>query len=316
MPVVTFKDIIHKGKCFFGGKVVPDMKLDKVLEMYGCAILDMHKQTELSSVNLKKLDIVDTCKLKYKNLLSEIINKLITSDISIEESIKTIQQAVNNFSKTLTNINDEKVKVNVDDPESGYLADKIITPQTGCITVANNKISFIGFSPIGAVTYIDAGRVGDFDNTGKGKSNTDVWGWAFSNGQNGTRNRFGKFPRFIDTLASASKTGGSSQVALGSQHLPSFEIPVTGTIADGLVGDRRVTLNFNTNKISDGAGGSTILLRLTAVGDGSQSMQSTVFNLAHTHTFNLKAKLDNPNVTKLDIVPEYIYEIPIQRINA
>jgi hypothetical protein len=176
-------------------------------------------------------------------------------------------------------------------------------------------MTFSGFMPVGSVCYIDNGRIGDFDATGKGKPLTDVWGWAISNGNNGTRNRLNKFLRTIATNTDAGKSGGSNEVALTSANIPSFDIPVDGSIGSAL-GTEQFEIKLEANKISDGSGGDVYLLRVGTGQSGVNSIKTIGKNLAHTHTFDLKGAFSNPVVSKISLIPEYLFEIPIQRINV
>lgn len=315
MSVITLKDIVHKGRQFFGCRVKKDMNLQEILEVYAKAVIAIETAIDLNSVRLKDLGIIDTCKLQAKNLLSEILNLLIAGDKDIRNSLQQIQTNINNFSSTIGNIKDEKAKVSSADTAAGYLKDKITSDQSGCITDKGDRLLLMGFAPIGSVMIIDAGRVGDFDGTGKGKAATDVWGWAISNGQNGTRNRLGKFARYVSALADAGNTGGADDFTVKGANLESLTLGVSGTIADALVTPVKAKITFNTNRIADGSGGSTTLLRFTDENDGNFGMFTLPLDLKHSHTFSLNAQHSNPNPVAIPLLPSFISEIPIQRIN-
>lgn len=314
--IITFKDVINKGKCLLKGRVKKEMTLEQALEVYACVINDLEKNTDLSSVHLKKLGITETCKIKAKNLLSEILNNLIASDIALNEALLAMQNGINTFIQGVGGLKDEKVKTAEADPAAGYLADKIISLQKGCVTVADNKIVLMGFAPIGSVMYIDAGRIGDFDAQGKGKADTDVWGWALSNGQSGTRNRFNKFPRYISANSDAGKIGGANEAIITADMLPSHDLAITGGISASQQGDVKVTIKLEANKISDGNGGSVYLLRVGSGSSGQNTITSIPIDLSHSHNHSLVAKFQNTAPKKISFIPEYIHEIPIQRINV
>lgn len=315
MPIISWKDVVNKGKCLLGGRIKKDMTLAEALEVYSCVLIDLEKNTDLSSVRLKDLGLDNTCKIKAKNLLSEIINKLVLADKAALDAFAGLQQSFINFTESTSQLKDEKVKTS-DDPEetAGYLFEKIVSPQSGTVVMEDGKLNLMGFAPVGAVMMIDAGRISDFDGTGKGKSGTDVWGWALSNGQNGTRNRFGKFPRFVTVNGDAGTTAGANAVKLGAANVPSISLPVSGTIAEAL---DNVTpeMSFDIARINDGAGGSTLLLKQTQGHKGQQKMGNEPLNVKHSHGFNMTAKLENTNVTEIATLPEFIFELPIQRIN-
>jgi hypothetical protein len=314
--ITTFRDVIWKGKSLLDCKITRDMNNEEVIAVLVKEIENIEKEIDLSQVKIKDLGIVDACKLQYKNMLTEILNALIAKDMSFAQLLSDIQKQVNNFQATKDTDTDEKVKVNATDTTAGYLVDKVVSPQKGSVKVVGNQLSLMGFAPVGAVMMIDNGRIGDFDATGKGKVDTDVWGWAISNGQNGTRNRLGKFPRFIGALADAGNTGGANTTIIGKENISSFDMAVSGSINEALPND--INLKFKTDyaMFSDGPGGGTAIVKLGGGLAGSKEVAILPFNIKHSHTFTLKASHSNPNPSQLNIVPEYIYEIPIQRINV
>jgi len=312
--ITTFKDVIWKGKSIYDCKITRDMTNEEVIKVLVKAIEDIEKEIDLSQVKLKELGITDSCKLQYKNLLTEILNSLIAKDASFAKSLANMNTQITNFLNTKFVDTDEKVKVSAADTTTGYLVDKVVSPQTGSIKDDGTKLTLMGFAPVGAVMMIDAGRVVDFDPTGKGKANTDVWGWAISNGANGTRNRLGKFPRFINVIADAGGTGGANSAIVDKSNIAAFDTTVSGTIADALVADIKLFWLTDYANFSDGPGGHMALVKLGDGYGGNKKVNVNTFSVKHTHTFSLKASHSNPNPTPLPLVPEYIYEIPIQRI--
>lgn len=313
---ITFKDVFWKGKSLYGCKIKKDMTAEQVTAVLVEAIESIEKEIDLSQVQLQKIGIYDKCKLQVKNLLTAVLNALITADEDFASTINDIQTQVNNVVQQISVAVDEKVKASSTDPTAGFLDSKIVSDQVGPISYNAGSIKLMGFLPIGAVIMIDAARVGDFDGTGKGKAGTDVWGFAISNGQNGTRNRLGKFPRYTANLVEAGNTGGSDTISITKDNIASFDLAVSGSIADALTDDVFAKIRFNTNKIADGSGGSTLLLRLGDGLNGSNEMRTLGFNVKHSHTFTLKSSHVNANPTAISILPAYINEIPIQRINV
>jgi hypothetical protein len=314
--ITTFKDVIWKGKSLYNCKITRDMTNEQVVAVLVKGLEDIEKEIDLSQVKLKELGIYDQCKLQYKNLLTEILNALISKDQSFAKTISDMQTQVNNIKQTADTDTDEKVKVSPLDTTSGYLVDKITSQQKGTIKNTGSALVLMGFAPVGAVMMIDAGRVGDFDATGKGKPDTDVYGWAISNGQNGTRNMLGKFPRFVSNLADAGNTGGANTTFIGKENISSFDMAVSGAINEALVPDIAPKFKVNYIMMSDGPGGGHVVLVHTNGLTGSKEINVMPFSVKHSHTFTLKASHSNPNPSQLNIVPEYIYEIPIQRINV
>lgn len=310
----TFKDIVLLSTKICQCRLSKGMNGDEVLKVI-CETLDcLESQLKLDKVQYAKLGI-NTGKFKCcESLLTAIINALIAADESIKEILVIIRKDVKRIFELIANVADEKVKVTKDDPLGGYLADKITTPHAGSISFLNNQVTFYGLLPLGAVVIIDKSRIGDFDSDGKGKAGTDVYGYAISDGRNGTRNRLNRFPYFTDSLANAGNTDGENEISIALANISSFNIPVTGTIADALVSDIQLKIKFNTNKMHDGAGGQTQLLRLGTGTDGSNEMKTVAHSFKHSHTFTLTAKHDNAEPTKVPIIPRRIKEIPIQRI--
>lgn len=298
-------------------RIKDGMTLKEAMSVLCGIIDDLEREIDLSGVKFTKLGIADRCKTKSKNILTDVINALIASDTTLGNLISQLQTQINNINTVLSTDTDEKVKVTSDSADAGYLVDKIISHQTGSIKYNedDDTLEIMGFAPLGSVMYIDRARLPDFDGTGKGKENTDVYGWAISNGQNGTRNRLGKFIRCVDDTANAGQSGGSNSITVKKENISSFTLPVTGSISNALTDDREVSIKFDTSKIADGPGGSTQLLKLGTGQSGANTMKSVKFNLAHSHSFALSASHANTSAIPIDIVPAYIYEIPIQRIN-
>jgi hypothetical protein len=314
MPVVTFDELIYKGRNLLGCRIKRNMNGSQILNEISEVICQIEKAINLDKVKITDLGL-DTCDKTGKNLLTRILNALIQNDIDLFEEIRLIKKHLDDIDQFFDTDTDILVKVNKDDPAAGYLEDKIFTYQKGNIQTSADKtrIEFMGFVPIGTVIMVDAARVGDLDNAGKGKTDTDLWGWALSNGQNGTRNRLGKFPRFITALGDAGSQGGSANFVVQKANMGSFSLPVTGNIADALPADIEGSLKMDTNNIHDGIGGAVPLVRHGTGLTGAHEMKFK-FNVKHTHTFSLNAALVNATPTPISLLPEYIYEIPLQRI--
>jgi hypothetical protein len=312
MRVVTLKDVVHKGKTLFEW-IKHDMDLEQILICYAKVMIKVNKSIELDQVRLKELGINDTCNLPYENLLTTILNQLIEADVDINNAFSTLQKTINGIYDAVSKVQDEKVKASAADNTSGFLSDKVKTLQPGTIVYNDSDITFVGFVPMSAVFYIAKDRVTDFDVSGKGKKGTDVYGYAICNGNNGTSNRLGLFPRYTDDVSKAGQKGGKKEFTVIKDNLESMDIPVNGSI-NNFTGTQKGKLSFDVNRISDGAGGSVNLLR---AGDGSSGQQgafTTPIVLDHTHSFSLQASLQNTSPVPIPLLPEHILEIPIQRI--
>jgi len=311
MQLISFRDVTYKGKGLCDCLIEKDMSLEEALEVYCKIVQDINKNIKLSCVKTGLIGIKDTCDLKCDNLLAEILNALIDSDININNSIDLINIRITNLIASIVVVADEKVKTSSADPTAGFLSDKIATAQPGTISTANDKLTFIGFAPVGSVMFINKSRLSDFEGSGKGKAGTDVYGWAIGNGQNGTVNRLGVFPMYTDDVNNAGTKAGANSVTLTPANIPGFNMNVTGTIAQALTTPVQFQMKF------DGIGtigtGSNYALKGGNGLSGSWNVYTIPANLAHTHTFDLIATRVN-SATAISILPSFIKEIPIERI--
>jgi len=288
------------------------MNLEQAFETVCKLISKIADGYDITGVNSGKLNLG----VIKGNMLTSILNTLIAADTNFLLTLEGLTKTINNINSSIGNLADEKVKINPD-YGAGYLKDLIVTLQAGSIKIdsVTNTMLFMGFVPIGAQFMISKTRLSDFDNTGKGKPSTDVYGYAISNGQNNTTNRLGVFPKYVGTtLNTAGEKAGVNTVTLVAANIPSFDLAVTGSIGDGLLSPISPQLKVDLNKISDGSGGNTLLVRYTPNPTGGNVMTGVPMLLTHSHTFDLTAKKINANPTSLSIIPEHILEIPIERI--
>lgn len=315
MQQISFREIVNtNSNSICDCLIKKGMNLEEALDLICKSYLPVRKALELDQVKFKDLGINITCALTYKNLLTEIINALIQKDIDILKSFEVLIQTVNSIIDAAASYKDEKVKLSAASSEAKYLSDYISTLQPGTITNVEDKLVFIGFVPIGTVMMINKSRLPDFETNGKGKINTDVYGYAICNGNNGTINRLGKMVKFATDVSDAGKSGGADTFTIADTNIPSLAMGVTGTISDALVTPVKTKTSYYINIINDGAGGTEKLLRWTADGNGTNEVLSKALDLRHGHSFNLSASRTNTNPTPIDILPSHILEIPIERI--
>jgi hypothetical protein len=311
----SFRDVVlQSNKTICSCVVKKGMNLEEALNAICEVYSGIAKNTDLSQVRLKELGINATCDLTYNNLLTEILNALIANDIAFNKSLATLNNTVNNIINSGA-IKDEKVKLNVDDPTAGYLLDKISSLQPGSITTVNGKLVFVGFVPVGSVFYVSKSRLPDFDATGKGKNTTDLYGYAISNGANGTTNRLGFLIKCADDTANAGKTGGSNSITLAANNLPSLTMGVTGSISESLVTDISVEVPYLREEMAGGAGRGVYVLGLGQPGNVPSRLKTIPFSFKHSHSFTLAAEKLNANPVPISLIPSHILEIPIERIN-
>lgn len=309
MQLISFKDVIYKGKGLCDCVIDKDMTLEEALIVYCNMIKSLAKSVRLNSVNTGKLLIQGT--LDPQTMLADILNSLIEADISIKNQITTITSSLTTLMSSINNVVDEKVKVSSTDT-AGFLNTKLVGKQPGTVIASADKIEFIGFAPVGSVMYINKSRLSDFDGTGKGKSGTDVYGWAICNGQNGTTNRLNKFPRYTDDVNAAGNIGGADSVTLAESNIPGFTMSVTGTISESLSA-MQFQIKLNARHISDNAGGNALLLESGNGQNGPNNIWTIPSNLNHSHAFDLQARRVN-TAASFSILPSFIKEIPIERI--
>lgn len=313
MPKITDVEVqILKAVCDCG--IEKGEMLDSALKKICKSIKSIRQALSLSGVPTGLLNI--GCELTEENLLSEILTILIKKSISLEGSIDSILQSISNINLNLQNATDKYVAVTQADANPGFLKDKISSEQYGALKIENGQIIIRGLVPVGTVVMINRSRLVDFTITGLGKPNTDVYGWAISNGANGTVNRLGKMPKYATDLTQAGNSAGSDTVSISPSNIPSITLPVSGTISDGLTSDVQIEIDLNANRIKDGSGGNTDLLRFTQYPAlGPYKIKSIPISLKHSHNHSLSAKWQNNSQTALNILPAHILEIPIEKIN-
>lgn len=308
-------DIIWNGRPLLNQAIKKGMSMTEVTLALSCFISNFDEAFRMGTLDYVALGL-DKCDLEgddYSIILLNVLNKMIANTKTIQQALGNITTVNTQTNTYITNSTDEKVKVSAKDTTPGYLSEKIKSAQPGTLVVNADNITLIGFVPIGAIIMIDAAFLSKFDTNGLGKADTDASCFAISNGQNGTKNRLGKFPRWATTLATAGNTGGNNSVTLTKENIPSFDIPVSGSISDALVAPVVTKTKFDKQIVKD-SGGSTWVPKIGTGRVGSEEVQSLDLDLKHSHAFNLSGKYSNAVLKELQLLPLYIDEVPIQRI--
>jgi hypothetical protein len=167
--------------------------------------------------------------------LNQIIQELIKEFCSLLSAFNVLSTSVSGFTS------------GINTTIGNFLSSAIVCRQNGTnlsgpnITKSGSgstlQLSFLGFAPIGSVIPF-AGSAANFDSTGKGMIDTDAWGWALCNGNNGTVNMSGLFPVgtgmgpavITGMVLPYNTTGGEYGVTLTSTTIPS--VSIGGTITD------------------------------------------------------------------------------------
>ena len=206
MKQLLFNALEYQGKSLLMKNIKPGMKGNEILEIISCALEAIYKDLDLSCVDFSKLGIVlgacnnENVKLSLCSLFTTLAEQLSITNTNVSnlsQTVSGIQQTVNSFT-------DKFVKVNGLDTTAGYLSDKIYSDQPDTVSVLpdNSKIKLHGFCPIGGIIGYNTADLSMFDATGKGKPNTDVWGFAMCNGKNGTNEIVDFF--FLSALAASA----------------------------------------------------------------------------------------------------------------
>lgn len=307
MPNVKTSEILYShSKKLFGGHVVKGMPMDDLLCTISELVENLFTTISYDCIDLKKLGIICPDEDADKKCL--ILNWLVDNLLIAQGDITNIYTKLQLIQTTITSFKDEKVKVRAAGT-AGYLEDLIKAP-AGNIIVTDNDITFMGFVPIGFRGTINSNRITDFDVTGKGKINTDMWGWAIRNGLNGTQNHLGLFPMYAADINIADVQDGQTEFTVDKANIKSLTLPVTGIINDAL--ENNVTFRYEaTNNKNGGSRPNGFATNHTG---GVEDYDTQPKNFKHGHGFTLTVTHTNPNATPIPLLPKHIKEIPIERI--
>lgn len=300
------KIIYDKSKVLFGDNVKQGDPLSTILCVISGLVDELFKNDLLDCIDLDKLGI--KCPDKNVSRQCVIMNWMSDNILTTNQSITKLLQNVQILQQGIGVLKDEKVKVKPAGTAK-YLEDILKAP-AGVLTFANDTVTFGGFVPIGFRATISKSRLGDFDATGKGKPDTDLWGWAIRNGQNGLPNHMGMFSRNAAVLVDGDTIAGADSFTVSKQNIASFSIPVSGVITEAL--ENNVTFKIDiTNNINGGPRRNGFATNHTGAVDEFQTKPA---NFKHTHSFALNVAHTNINPVPIDLIPKHIKEIPIQRI--
>jgi hypothetical protein len=186
------------------------------------------------------------------------------------------------------------------------------------------------------------GDIGDFFTSGLGKPSAGLSGWAIADGRNGTINACGRYLKY--DCAGCCTTGGSNNVTLGANNIPTLSFDVDAEFSLNFTGETELAGKHRHKLLADdadggepncvncsdgipggdpiGCGGSIDVVNTGSDpcwGDGSMGISgehSHTFTVDSTATGTFTGNFLNPNPsnipTPVNIEPSYIAGIPIQ----
>lgn len=314
VPIANGKpssSIFYDGKkSLFGKNIHKGDPLNNVLCVLDELLEQLYKSDLLDCIDLKDLGI--TCIDKDADKRCVIMEWMVKNMNAANNSISQLLNNIQIIQTTIGNLSDEKVKVRA--AGGTHFLEDIISAPPSTLEVTNDKITFLGFVPVGFRGTVSINRIGDFDNTGKGLPNTDMWGWAIRNGLNGLPNHFGLFPMYVSAIAEADLQGGVENFTVSKDNISSFSLPVTGLISESLENGIRIKVGIRHYRSFDGNNGVGNPIKDTVRHGNDTPWYSDPINLRHSHGFNLNVSHANATPTPINLIPKHIKEIPIERI--
>lgn len=301
----------YNGKRLFDDLICKGANLNEVLATLNEILKTIYTQIDFTCVDLASIGVIlqsCTTSTQTSSTLCDIINAIGGAIALNQETINAIQIQLGTTPGTI--INSYTVKTSSTDTTPGYLNTKISSDQTGTVIDNGTTLKLRGFVPIGFIGFYSG--INKFDITGKGLANTDAWGWAIMNGQNGTEDIRDMFMLPTGSINSIGQTGGSNSVVLGSTNIPSLTSTITGSLNNSLSTHIHNT-KFETNTVvSDPAGDITVTLATSV--DGSFVKNTSSVDQSHTHTSALFAVYTNSSPASVSTLPKYMKLVPIKLI--
>ena len=331
--MLYLSEIKWDGKSFAELAIKRGMPMDVLMCTMINATINLNRAFEFDCIDYKALGL-DRCDIEPMSIdkrLCAILNAIVGKQNDFTKALANISKVSSGGSTTgitgttpstpgatvPTTPTDSLVKISKDDKVPGYLQDKIISSQSDTLAIVKDatngdKIVLTGFVPLGAVLMIDGSRATAFDNTGKGKPNTDCICFAISNGNNGTTNRLGRFPRWAQAIADVGKTGGAADFTVKLANMEAFDLPVDITTST-FDGSSTNLPNFGNVTVPMNWGNAGMTQTHDVLENRPGTTQS---NFTHNHTVKGNvSNAPNPNaIEKILMLPLYIDELPIQRI--
>lgn len=273
---------------------------------------------------------------------SPCINLTKTSLLTVLQSILDTESAYCTQLQTLniqiTNLQNQVNNLNLTKPVTVTACDPTKVTLTETSNLKTFKINGL-IPPKTILPYF--GDIGDFFTSGLGKPSAGLSGWAIADGRNGTINACGRYLKY--DCAGCCTTGGSNNVTLGANNIPTlsfnvnaeFSLNFTGEtdldgvhrhkfpIAEDDCGDCNDGIPSGDPTSCQGAGINSESSDIECYSDGYCSAageHSHTFTVDSTATGTFTGNFLNPNPsnipTPVNIEPSYIAGIPIQFIGC
>lgn len=320
------KDIKWNGRNITELAITTGMRADDLICSLVSFILAYKKAFQFDCLNTKALGIdqCDLAKMDPAAALCAILNKLSSTDADLYKGLANLNKIVNGMNQNVANslAADKYVGFDKDDVIPGFLSDKLKSAQSGTL---NKKVDpkigsyyeMVGFIPLGGQISIDPARIVDFDASGKGKANTDVAIYAICNGQNGTKNKLGRFPRWATDITKAGVTGGVDKFKVKLSNIEGFELDVNletdNFQTSGANLPNLTEVDIPTNVNNDGFTFRPIGESIQVAAIMGTNSQYT-FDHKHKVTGKIKHAPNPAAIAEIQMLPLYIDELPIQRI--
>lgn len=307
--------IEYNGKKLFDS-IQKGASLNEVLCQLEDIIKAIETKVDLSCVDLSPIGIkISSCTDEDETVstLCDVLNQLGETILATQETLTAIQIELDTTSDPAADSDAGKVALDATDTP-GYLEAKLTSDQDGTLENESGVLKLRGFVPIGFKGFYSG--TNKFDVTGKGLVNTDAYGWAICNGNNGTEDCRGLFVQATGTLLEAGTTGGSNAATVTSANISSMSLPVTGSVDNALSTPHSHaytldTISLDTVEVSPGTGLDVVA---PEGAQGTVSKTTATTDLTHTHSVSLTATHTNATPTPLDITPSHIKLVMIERI--
>ena len=313
-----------------GNTITNGELLTSVIAKFDNCIGLLQSQLDMSTLveNSPCINLVKTSLLTVLQSILDTESAFCTQLQTLNIQITSLQNQVNNLNLT------KPVTVTACDPT------KVVLTETPSLKTF--KINGL-VPPKTILPYF--GDISDFFSSGPqaglGKPSAGLSGWAIADGRNGTINACGRYLKY--DCAGCCTTGGSNNVTLGANNIPTLSFDVDAEFSLNFTGETELEgKHTHASKSSDGdvcgsCNSDYPLTRDGLCGDFSIEFNDYSCDVnngwlsiegEHSHTFTVDSTATgtftgnflNPNLgnipTPVNIEPSYIAGIPIQFIGG
>lgn len=305
--------ILEIGESLFGGQLQKGDNLSKFIALVNNYFTLVDGALSLDCLNLKDYGI-KCSEEDGRSLLCQLFEIILTNEQNLLKNYDNVLKYLTSVQKLVSEVESTKVKVTKESGTAKYLKDAF-AGSANHLTYDSAKDVLVlkGLVPIGMRAYISPVRINDFDNTGKGKEDTDLAGWAIRNGSNGLDNALGLYVKTATSLEEVGQKKGNNSYQLSLSNIKSFTLGVKGSISETL---GKIKPGAYIRQLSKrfGSGGDRPVLIPDDSGQNGDFYAGKEFDLKHTHGFSLNAAHENANPDPLVIELAHIKELPIEFI--